>query len=321
MVKEASTGTHLKRVLIEISRRPNSALQVFILILATVTLCIVNMAFGDTIATRPNVDAFKENQIKLYDALRQFALPDLSYDSNSQQRFILQVPGKVLNPFDFYPGKKYIDYCNNPENYTEKVDIPQHMMERVFYLVDVIPGAHPVTGETTGYSLARLYESILDNLDQVGFDDLSEHERKLYSEASDKLVELVHDPDDMSQVSRFQLYIKLQKAYHDEQQKVERTVREKRMQLDAENYKVWIERNYNLLDAQVETVYKRWLLYGQKHLTESYLARLDVVSAEKSLEKARLALRLSGFMSQDLSRKVYPVSLSPSNWFRHLNTR
>ena len=316
-------GKPLKRMLIQKGHRPNFALQVLLLILAivTVTVCI-NIALGDTMATKPNVetmDTFKENQIKLYDALRQFALPDLNYDSYSRQRFILQVPGKVLNPVDFYPGREYTEHINNLENYTEKVDIPQHVMERMFDLVDVIPGAHPVTGETTGYSLARLYESILDNLDQVGFDDLSEHEKKLYSEASDKLVELVLDPDNSSQVSRFQLYIKLQKAYHNKQQKLERTMREKRMQLDAENYKVWLERNYHILDVQVETAYKRWLLYGQKYLTESYLARLDV-SAEKSIEKAHLPLKLSGFMSQDWSRKMYTVSLSPSNWFRHLST-
>ena len=166
----------------------------------------------------------------------------------------------------------------------------------MFNLVDVIPGAHLVTGETTGYSLARLYESILDNLDQVGFDDLSEHEKKLYSEASDKLVELVLDPDNSSQVSRFQLDIKLQKAYYNKQQKLERTMREKRMQLDAENYKVWLERNYHILNVQVETAYKRWLLYGQKYLTESYLARLDVASSGKNLFKARLVMKLSGFM-------------------------
>ena len=70
----------------EMGRRPDSTLQIIIiLILAIATLCIVNMAFGDTTATKSAVEAkvtFKENQIKLYDALRHFALPDLDYDSN-----------------------------------------------------------------------------------------------------------------------------------------------------------------------------------------------------------------------------------------------
>ena len=42
-------------------------------------------------AMRPNLETmetFKGNQIKFYDALRQFALSDLNYDSKSQQRFI-----------------------------------------------------------------------------------------------------------------------------------------------------------------------------------------------------------------------------------------
>ena len=165
----------------EIGRRPDSTLQITILILAIATLCIVNLAFGDTTATKPAVEAkiiFNENQIKLYDALRHFALPDLDYDSNIQQRFILQVPGKMLNPIDFYPGQEYVDYLNKPENHMERVDIPQQVIERMFYLVDVVPGAHPVAGETTGNSFARLYESILDNLDQVGLNDLGEQARK-----------------------------------------------------------------------------------------------------------------------------------------------
>ena len=193
----------------------------------------------------------------------------------------------------------------------ERVDIPQQVMERMFYLVDVVPGAHPVAGETTDNSLARIYESILDNLDQIGLNDLGEQARKKYNEALSKLVELVPDPDDSSrQLSLFDLYTKLQKAYHDEQQKMERTLQEKSNQLEAA-----------VLDTQVETAYKRWLLYGQKHLTESYLVYLDVASSEMSLGEARLALRLTGFMSHDWTQKVYPVSFSPPTWFRYLNKR
>ena len=320
-VFEKSMRNILKMIQREMAHRPDTAMQVLVLIVSTLILCLVNRAFA--FATRPTieeVDMYKDSQIKLYDALRHHVLPDLDYDSNLQQRFILQVPGKLLNSRDFYPGKDYMVYLGDPENYMKKVDIPQHVMERMFYLVDVIPGAHPVTGETTGHSLARLYESILDNLDQVGFDDQSENTKQLYYEALDKLIELVPDPENSSQIPLFDLYTKLKKAYHNEQQKVDKTFREKKTQLETEDYQLWLERNYHILDAQIETAYQRWLLYGQKQLTENYLSHLDVASSENPLEKARLALRLSGSISEDWSHRVYPVSLSPSNWFRHLNT-
>ena len=304
-------------------------LQVFVLILAMAMLCFINLVFGDSTASKSAPDArdiFKENQIKLYDELRQFSLPDLDYDSNNlQHRFILQVPGKVLNPTDFYPGQAYIDYLNNPESYTERVDIPQRVMEKMFSLVDIVPGAHPVAGESTGYSLARLYESILSNLDQLGYDDLNEQAKQKYNESLAMLAELIPDPDNSTnQLPLFEVYANLQKAYHDEQQKVDRTIREKRKQLDDTNYQIWLERNHHILDAQVETAYKRWLLYGKKLLTESYVAYLDIasMSSEETLDRARLNLRSSEFsMSQDWLQKGYPVSLSPSNWFRYLNTR
>ena len=302
-------------------------LQVVVLVLAVATLYLVNLTLGDGTASKstPDVrDIFKENQIKLYDMLRQFALPDLDYDSNDlKHRFILQVPGKVLNPTDFYPGQAYIDYLNNAENYTERVDIPQQVMEKMFSLVDIVPGAHPVAGESTDYSLARLYESILSNLDQVGYDDLNEQAKQKYNESLAMLAELIPDPDNSSnQMPLLDVYVKLQKAYHDEQQKVDRTIREKRKQLDDTNYQKWLERNHHILDAQVETAYKRWLHYGKKLLTESYIAHLDIASSEETLDRARLDLRSSEFsMSQDWLQKGYPVSLSPSNWFRYLNIR
>lgn len=81
---------------------------------------------------------------------------DLDYDSKIHHRFILQVPGKILNPIDFYYGQEYADYVTQLESHTKRVAIPQQVMERIFHLIDIIPGAHPVAGETTSNSLARL---------------------------------------------------------------------------------------------------------------------------------------------------------------------
>lgn len=301
------------------------SLQVFLLILALSILLVMHAAFGDTSSPTVESDGFetmKENQIKLYDALRYFAFPDLDYKSNVQQRFILQVPGKVLNPMDYYPGQNYEQFLSSSEQDKQVVNIPEQVMERMFHLSDIVPGAHPLSGRETGYSLARLYESILDNLGQIGFDDLSEDGKHLYKQALGKLVEPMPDPDDHTkQLPLFQLYTKFQEAYHTEQTRTETIIIEKKIELSANDYRLWFERNYPILSEQVEAAYRRWLLYGQKHLAESYIASLDISSTEKVVQEARTTLRLSGFMPHNGSETVYPVTFSPSNWFKYLNTR
>lgn len=299
------------------------------LLLAVATAVIVNATFGDSSRTTVKLsalDIMKENQIKLYDALRQFVLPDVDYTSKMHERLILQVPGKLLNPMDYYPGEEYEEVMNDPDHgsYDAEIDFPQQVLERMFHLSDVVPGAHPLTGGDNGLRLAKLYENILVNLYQIGFDDLSEDGKHLYNEALDKLVTPMLDPDNPEkQVSLFQLYTRYQEAYHSERQTMELTISEKKSDLRPIEYQLWFERNYSILDAQVETAYRRWLIYGQKHLVESLIAHLDVASSGKMLDKAHVAFRLSelGAQLQDRFEMVYQVDFSPSNWFRHLNTR
>ena len=314
----------------------NIVLPVMALITGTLILLVVHKVPINTSHSAVESDSgtfrYKENQIKLYDALHHFALPDVDYDSNAQQRFILQVPGKVLYPVNYHPGAKYEEFLNDLEQDEQKVDIPKRIMERMFYLSDVVPDAHPVAGRQTGYSLARLYKNILDNLKQIGFEDLSKNDQHLHNEALHKLVEPVLDPDDSSkQVPLFQVYDKFQKAYYKELQVVDETNSKMKEELNTTDYHHWFEVNNPILQAQVKAAYRRWLLYGRKHLTESQIEHLDIASSEKLLNEARIALKLSGFVPQrslvtgtytrDWSYAVYPVTFSPSNWYKYLSTR
>lgn len=49
----------------------------------------------------------------LYDLIRSIAFPDapvLNNEQNQDTRFILLMPGKVLNYFDYYPGREYTKF-------------------------------------------------------------------------------------------------------------------------------------------------------------------------------------------------------------------
>ncbi len=57
-------------------------------------------------------DAAFETTRNLYTAIRNVAFPEhkLSDETGVENRFILLMPGKVLNYFDYFPGKDYTDF-------------------------------------------------------------------------------------------------------------------------------------------------------------------------------------------------------------------
>ena len=80
----------------------------------------------------------KANTIGLYDALHAFALPDTDHSRPVSQRFIMQIPGKVLNPMDYYPGKTYEEYLRNPHKASREVHIPPIVMEKMFQMLYLV---------------------------------------------------------------------------------------------------------------------------------------------------------------------------------------
>ncbi len=315
------------------------ALQVLVMLFAAGSLLVANKAMADPdddsnppkdnsppkddsppVANEGGeVDRMKANQKALYDALHSFALPDEDPFTNVTQRFILQIPGKVLDPMEYYPGDEYVEYLNDPNKYSQEVHIPPIVMEKMFQLADAVPGANPLTGGETGLSLARIYETILGSMDVVNFAELTALGRNIYNESLNELLKPLPDPDDADKtVPLLQLYSRFQDAYHEEQRKMEEIIRDKQSKLKAVEYQTWFQRDYDILNAKVEGAYTQWLLYGRKHLVESYIAHFDVTSAGQILEEARIRLRGSGFTAQDRSQRVYPVSFTPRNWFKYL---
>ena len=223
---------------------------------------------------------------------------------------------------DYYPGEEYEKYLLNPHESQKEVQIPPMVMEKMFQLSDVVPGSSSLAGGETGYSLARIYEGILGTMDVVDFAELSAVGKNVYDESLDKLLEPLPDPDNSSnEVPLLQLYSKFQDAYHDEQCKMEDAIKEKQMELSAVDYQLWFQRHFHILNAKVEGAYTQWLLYGRKHLVESYIAHFDITSSGEILEDARVRLRSSGFSSLDRSQIVYPVSFTLSNWYEYLKNK
>ena len=81
--------------------------------------CVLNCValilcyFSCFIACQSQTNHAQETASYLYDAIRKVAFPQspkLDEDQpNVDNRFILMMPGKVLNYFDYYPGQEYTE--------------------------------------------------------------------------------------------------------------------------------------------------------------------------------------------------------------------
>ena len=125
--------------------------------LFTLLLFVQLAASQDDAVTRVS-----RNQILLYRALHTFALPDSSVEFGDdtqavQQRFILQIPGQVLNPVDYDPGNAYREAQLNPNDGRPESNIPPRVQEANHFLADTIPAINPLSGGVTGDSFSRMY--------------------------------------------------------------------------------------------------------------------------------------------------------------------
>ena len=286
-------------------------------------------AKATTSASAGVLDAAKEHSTNtladLYTVIKNVALPPPSADATgrepTEQRLVMLIPGKVPNYYDYFPGDAYEAYLENPDyGYTDQqVTIPPRVMENMFTLADIIPGRYPLRGAESGESMAIIYENVLNKMEVEGFDRKSQAEKQRYVAALNYLAEEIPDPLNVTKnVTRFQLYRRSQELYNARRLEMEDEIDKMRKELPAIEFERWFQRNYPTLKSHVEGAYTEWLIFGQKEIVELYKSYLDVESPGVNLEEARMALRASGLSSLDRTRTVYPVSFTPSNWYRYL---
>ena len=267
--------------------------------------------------------ASTENLAKLYTVIRNVALPPVNEsatgDEPVSQRLVMLLPGKVLSYNDYFPGDEYEASLEDPLHEGRQIPIPPRVMDNMFQLADVIPGIDPLRGAETGESMATIYDNILNQIEVKGFADKTEAEKERYLVALEYLAEEIPDPLNVTQnVTRFQLYRRSQDLYNQKRLDMEDMIASKREELPAIEFEHWFQRNYPSLNSAVEGAYTEWLIFGQKEIVELYKSYLDVESPGIDLQEARMALRASGLAALDRTRTIYPVSFTPSNWYRYL---
>lgn len=287
-----------------------------------VAACLLAIVSGDDSEEKRKKAA--ENAAKitrdLYIALRNIVFPKSPLSNGvTHNRFVLLSPGKVLNYWDYYPGREYEESLLRQNNSAPEALVPPAVMEKWFDVADVMVGADPFTGGITAKSMARAYTTIISQMDILGLQTKTSEAQTRYRVARDYLTGEVRDPDNMvANITRLSLYDRYQSEYAHKKLEMEEKINNARITKGSVEYQLWFQRNYPSLNSLVEGAYIKWLTFGEKDLVELYKAYLDSSSSGAEVQEARMALRASGVSSLDRTRTVYPVSFEPGNWYKYL---
>ena len=192
-------------------------------------------------------------------------------------------------------------------------------MEKWFDLADVIPDPNPWNAQDTGKSLSSVYKSILHKTKVQGLDAKTSSEKAMHAKSLNILNELVTDPEDVTKkVPRLALYERYRDSYNEHKLKMEDAIEAKRLNVGAQEYELWFQRHYPSLQAKVESMYNKWLIFGDKDNVELQITNMDTGTSGPELEEARATLRGAGVSSLDRTRTIYPVSFDPSDWYKYL---
>ena len=287
-------------------------------------LLLVGISFVTLVSTddspAQDVDRIRAVSANLYLKLRSVAFPESPYSASevTHNRFVLMYPGKVLNYYDYYPGDEYTASVKANNMSAPQSLVPPSVMEKWFDISDVVVSGD-LNGGTTGKQLSVIYETILSQMTMKKFKKLYVDGVAKYNEASKYLMEPVQNPVDLAQnTTRMFLYSFYREEYAQRRLEMEEIINNAHNKHGSLEYAQWFRRNYQLLNAKVESAYAKWLVFGEKDLVELYKNFLDTTTAGAQLENARVILRSSGVSSLDRTRTIYPVSFEPSNWYEYL---
>ena len=250
-------------------------------------------------------------QQEMYDVIRVMALPDSAEKRGLvTERFIMLLPGEVLNYYDYCPIEKQKGVVFLPSR------LPPD--ENTFLLTDKLPTA----GES-GNRLSTIYRDIVYTINTTGTGE--EPFDKGYQDAMKYLREEVNDPEDPTspKMPRFELYHRYKLKYYDTVSEVKGWIagNQTAMKDRYGDYETWYHNHYQSLEAHSSASYSQWLINGQKSQVEEKISEVDIESVRSEIEDARRVLQEEELPSMDGGTVYYPVHLEPSNWYEYLIPR
>ena len=230
------------------------------------------------------------------------------------QLFVLEYPSRGINKLDY--AYKIKDYNSS------SILKPYVVAENEFRLTDNLMDMAPIVQGTNGKSLATEYKTVLNNFtpkidDITGYiTDKMELRLFLLEKITDQIGGQEYTCSRMEFCQKLYLYYLEQKAKWD-QEKFE--ANQKAVANNTlDEYAAWLSTTAWTKDKELETLFNDAIVRGFYHEIMTILGFIDTASPAERLETAKTNLRTSVRRRIDGSGEVYPVSLSPSDWFRAL---
>lgn len=230
------------------------------------------------------------------------------------QLFVMEYPTRGLNQ---------LDYAYKIEDYNSSSILkPYVIAENEFRLTDSLMDLAPIVQGTNGKKLSTEYQTVINNYapqlkDITGFiTDKMELRLFLLEKITDKIGDQEYTCSRMEFCQKLYLHYLKQKADWDQEkfEKNQKAVEENTLN----EYAAWLSTTAWTKDKQLEALFNDAIVRGFYHEIMTILGFIDVASPAERLENAKTNLRTSVRRRLDGSGDVYPVSLSPSDWFRAL---
>lgn len=230
------------------------------------------------------------------------------------QLFVMEYPTRGLNQ---------LDYAYKIEDYNSSSILkPYVIAENEFRLTDSLMDLAPIVQGTNGKKLSTEYQTVINNYapqlkDITGFIiDKMELRLFLLEKITDKIGDQEYTCSRMEFCQKLYLHYLKQKADWDQEkfEKNQKAVEENTLN----EYAAWLSTTAWTKDKQLEALFNDAIVRGFYHEIMTILGFIDVASPAERLENAKTNLRTSVRRRLDGSGDVYPVSLSPSDWFRAL---
>lgn len=259
---------------------------------------------------------------------------------NDNQLFMMEFPGRGLNPADF-------EYSTVDR--TSIVTKPYSVREREFRLTDDLFNVSKITGGPNGQKLSTVFDIIINNYvpklsDYVNFAKDKTLLRHWLMEKKD----FVRKDGSHITTSRIAFCEELMNAYLQKKlawdtlkdtefkahrkrgmvnittkdasgNEVTEEVEDPKLMLRAmDDYSSWLSANAMVKDEELNQSYNDVVVRGHLHEVMTFLGFLNASTTAEALESTKQFMRNSSRLSFDSSSKIYPVNLNPTNWFKAL---
>ena len=261
---------------------------------------------NDTITKENAVNNEAGTMLEIYNQLNKLF--------GGSQLFVMEYPTRGLNQ---------LDYAYKIEDYNSSSILkPYVIAENEFRLTDSLMDLAPIVQGTNGKKLSTEYQTVINNYapqlkDITGFiTDKMELRLFLLEKITDKIGDQEYTCSRMEFCQKLYLHYLKQKADWDQEkfEKNQKAVEENTLN----EYAAWLSTTAWTKDKQLEALFNDAIVRGFYHEIMTILGFIDVASPAERLENAKTNLRTSVRRRLDGSGDVYPVSLSPSDWFRAL---